>query len=115
MKARTYAPPIMSAVMIASATPVSLLYVGAVNAPTYIIKKGEVNAITKCSAVSADDNKPRKGLSPKAAIITINQCIGNITSTAAAKPRGKTAIQRIAFIVGSVSYLGKHVNIVLFS
>ena len=110
MKARTYAPPIMSADMIASATPVSLLYVGAVNAPTYIIKKGVVNAITRRSTVSADNKLKKNGGSPKDTM-TIAQCIGNIASTAAARPAGKTAIQRMVFIVGSVSYLGKHVNI----
>ena len=109
MKARTYAHPIMSAVVIASATPVSFLCIGAVNAPTYIMKKGVVKAITRCSTVLAD-NKPKRGVSPKAAIMTINQCIGNITSTAAAMPAGKTAIQRTIFIGGSISYLGKHVN-----
>ncbi len=102
----------MSAVVIASATPVSLLCVGAVNAPTYIMKKGVVNAIVSRSNVSAVsvDNKPKKGESPKAAVMTINQCIGNVTSMAAAMPAGKTAIQRIVFIAGSISYLGKHVN-----
>jgi len=73
------------------------------------MKKGVVNAFARFSTVLAD-NKPKKGVSPKAAIMTINQCIGNVTSTAAAMPAGKTAIQRTIFIVGSISYSGKHVN-----
>lgn len=99
--------------MIASATPVSLLYVGAVNTPTYIIKKGVVNAIARCSTVLADNKLKNNGVSPKDAM-TIDQCIGNVTSTAAATPAGKTAIQRIVFIVGSISYLRKCVKITWF-
>jgi len=77
------------------------------------MKKGAVNALARCSTVLAD-NKPKKGVSPKAAIMTINQCMGKITSKAAATPAGKTAIQRAIFIVGSIGYLGKHVNIGAF-
>ena len=73
------------------------------------MKKGVVNAFARFSTVLAD-NKSKRGLSPKDAIMTINQCMGNVTSKAAARPAGKTAIQRKVFIVGSIGCLGRHVN-----
>jgi hypothetical protein len=70
------------------------------------MKKGVVKAIASRSIVSADNN-PRNGLSPKVAVATNSQCMGNVTIRAVIIPAGTNDIQRAILIGRSIPHYGQ--------